>query len=312
VTTRSSSGAVDTATTPGVTFTTTALTSLGWSASSTVPGATGVSYTYTFTTTQTALVTAFTMSVPFGTAGTPALGATTPAILGSASLAGTTLTVSGLSLTLLAGTAVSIQVTGLTNTSVAGSYAAQIVTSSLASSVDSGTTPAVTFSGPLTLTSPSALGWSATVTGTNQSVVDPTAAHQQFSVSDATVTGAGWHITAAATTLTAGTKTLPNSGTLSLTGSVTSATATTAPSAACVSSCVPPVTTGSFPVAITTAVSAPTPATVYDVTGGSGLGPVTIGGSGAARPVGWWVAIPANALAGSYTSTVTVAVVSGP
>jgi hypothetical protein len=312
VTTRNASGAVDTGTTPGVTFTTTALTSLGWSASSTAVGATGVSYTYTFTTTQTALITSFTMTVPPGTGGTPTLGATTPAIIGSASLSGTTLTVSGLSFTLAGGTAVSIQVKGLTNTSIAGSYPAQIVTGSLASSVDSGTTPALTFSGPLTLTSPSALGWAATVTGIDQSAVDPSTVHQQFSVTDATVTGAGWHITVAATTFTTGATSLPNAGTFSLTGSLASATATTAPSAACASACVPPVTTGSYPVAITTAATAPVPTTVYDVTAGSGLGAITVGGFGAASPVGWWLGIPANALAGSYSSTVTVAVVSGP
>ena len=63
---------------------------------------------------------------------------------------------------------------------------------------------------------------------------------------------------------------------------------------------------------ITTAASSPTPATVYDVSAGSGLGPVTLGGHSAANPVGWWINVPANARAGSYTSTVTVAVVSGP
>jgi hypothetical protein len=88
------------------------LTSLGWTASSTAVGATGVSYTFTFTTASTALVSSFTMTVPPGTGGTPTLGTVVPLFLGSVILSGTTLTVSGLSLTLLAGTPVSIQVNG--------------------------------------------------------------------------------------------------------------------------------------------------------------------------------------------------------
>lgn len=97
-----------------------------------------------------------------------------------------------------------------------------------------------------------------------------------------------------------------------LTGSLSSITATTAPTATCVTSCTPPVDTTTYPVAITTATSSPTPATVYDVSAGSGIGQVTLGGSSATNPVGWWTKIPGNARAGSYTSTVTVAVVSGP
>jgi hypothetical protein len=56
----------------------------------------------------------------------------------------------------------------------------------------------------------------------------------------------------------------------------------------------------------------PTPATVFDVAANSGLGPMTIGGSSAANPVGWWVVVPGSAVSGAYTSTIAVAVVSGP
>jgi hypothetical protein len=65
-------------------------------------------------------------------------------------------------------------------------------------------------------------------------------------------------------------------------------------------------------VAITTATTSPTPATVYDVSAGSGIGPVTLGGHTASNPLGWWTNVLANARAGSYTSTVTVELVSGP
>jgi hypothetical protein len=65
-------------------------------------------------------------------------------------------------------------------------------------------------------------------------------------------------------------------------------------------------------VAITTAASTPTPATIYDTAAATGLGQMVIGGSAAANPVGWWVNIPASAKAGDYTSTITMAIISGP
>jgi len=298
-----------------VVLTATALTSLGWSVSSSTVGATGVSYTYTFTVPATAsAITSITMTVPVGTSGTPAVGTVSPSGLlgGAVSLSGTTLTYSGISVTLLTATAFSIQITGLTNTSTAGSYTSEIVTNLLGGPLDSGITPAVSLTGSLTLTSPSSLTWTDTLNGSNQTAVDSTTADQQFSVSDQSGSGAGWHITVSGTTFTNGSHTLPNAGTFVLTGSLSSITATTAPTATCVTSCTPPTDTTTYPVAITTATTSPTPATVYDVSAGSGIGPVTLGGHTAANPLGWWTNIPANARAGSYTSTVTVEVVSGP
>jgi hypothetical protein len=227
-------------------------------------------------------------------------------------LSGTTLTLSGVSLSIGSGTAVSLQINGLTNTTTAGSYTSQIVTRSVGGPVDTGITPAVSFTGTLNLTSPSSLSWAATLNGTDQGLADAVAGDQQFTVDDETGTGAGWHITVAAATFTNGTYTLADTGTFVLTGSISSITATTAPSATCVTSCTPPGDTATYPVAITTAASSPTPATVYDVPAATGLGPVTLGGHSAANPAGWWVKVPANARVGAYTSTVTVAVVSGP
>jgi hypothetical protein len=315
VTTKNGASSVDTGTTGSVVLTAAALTSPAYSVSSSTVGATGVSYTYTFTVPATvSAITSVTMTVPPGTSGTPAVGAVSPSGLlgGTVSLSGTTLTYSGISIALLSATAFSIQITGLTNTATAGSYTSEIVTNLLGGPLDSGITPAVTFTGTLSLTSPSSLTWTATLNGSNQAVVDSTSGDQQFSLSDQSGSGAGWHITIAGTTFTNGTHTLPNSGTFVFTGSLSSITATTAPTATCVTSCTPPIDTTSYPVAITTAASSPTPATVYDVSAGSGIGPMTLGGHTAANPVGWWTKVPANATAGSYTSTVTVAVVSGP
>jgi hypothetical protein len=167
--------------------------------------------------------------------------------------------------------------------------------------------------GTLTLTSPSSLTWAATLNGLDQTVVDTTAVDQTYTVNDATGSGAGWHVTVSATTFTNTTHTLPDTGTL-VTGNTTSATDTTKPTAACApgSTCTLPTNNTTYPVAITTAPSTPTPVTIYDTAAATGVGQIVIGGSSAAHPVGWWVKVPATASPGAYTSTFTLAVISGP
>jgi hypothetical protein len=167
--------------------------------------------------------------------------------------------------------------------------------------------------GTLTLTSPAALGWSGTVNGLDQQLVDATPADQALTVVDATGAGAGWHITVAATQFANGAKTLANAGTFSLTGSVTSLSSASAPTAACgtASTCVLPTDTTVYPVAITTAASAPPAVTVYDTSAATGQGAIALG-SPAASPVGWWIRVPASAAPGSYTSTITLGIISGP
>jgi hypothetical protein len=166
--------------------------------------------------------------------------------------------------------------------------------------------------GSLTLTAPTSLTWGVTLNGTNQTAVDSVSGDQQYTVNDATGTGAGWHVTTSGTTFTNGTHTLPDVGTFVNTGSITSVSATTAPTATCVATCVLPTNTTTYPVAITTAPSTPTAVTIYDTSAATGVGQVTIGGHSAANPVGWWVNVPSSAFAGSYTSTVTIAIVSAP
>ncbi len=120
--------------------------------SSAGPGATGVDYTYTFTTGSTSELDSVTMTVPAGTGGSPAVGTVTPAAVaagGSVSFTDGTLTYSFTPGTVDAGTPVSIEITGLVNTTVAGSYTSDITTVDAGSPVDSGTTPAVSFSGGL-------------------------------------------------------------------------------------------------------------------------------------------------------------------
>ena len=171
--------------------------------------------------------------------------------------------------------------------------------------------------GTLTLTVPTALSWTATDNGLNQQVVDTTTAQQAYVVDDATGSGAGWHVTVSATTFTSisPAATLANAGTFSTNGSITSQALTTAPTGACTtgaSGCTVPTDTTTYPVAVTTAASSPTAVTIYDTAAATGLGSITVGLPGAAA-VGWWVALPANAVPStSYTSTVTLEVITAP
>jgi hypothetical protein len=169
-------------------------------------------------------------------------------------------------------------------------------------------------SGALTLTAPNSLSWAGNVTGLDQKLVDMTAADETYLVDDATGTGAGWHVTVSATTFTSGAQALPNAGTFTSNGSVTSVTDATPPTTACStgSTCTLPTNTTTYPVAITTAATAPAAVNIYDTSAGTGKGSIIIGGSTANNPVGWWLNVPSNTLAGTYTSTVTMEIISGP
>ncbi len=86
------------------------------------------------------------MTVPTGTAGaTAAVGSVTGIGAGTVALAGTVLTYTvATPAVVAAGTAVSITVTTLTNTSTLGTYTATLATASGSTAVDTGTTGAVT------------------------------------------------------------------------------------------------------------------------------------------------------------------------
>ena len=166
--------------------------------------------------------------------------------------------------------------------------------------------------GTLTMNPPTQLGWTGTLSGLDQYLVDTTTGDESYLVDDATGSGLGWHLTASATQFTTGggsPLTLNNSGTFSTNGSTSSATSTNKPTAACSTgaTCTSPTNNTSYPVAITTGAS---PVTIYDTAASSGLGSLTIGIG--ANPVGWWLYLPANTLPGTYTSTVTLELISAP
>jgi WxL domain surface cell wall-binding len=177
---------------------------------------------------------------------------------------------------------------------------------------DTGT---LTFTGGvLNLLSPIALTWAGTGNGLDQQLADVTTAHQTYVVDDATGSGAGWNVTVSATTFTTGSITLGNAGTFSTNGSISSAVSVAGPTAACsaASTCTLPTDTAvTYPVAITTAPTTPTAVKVYDALVNTGLGSINIGLPGAA-PVGWWVNVPANTKPGTYTSTITLEVLTAP
>ena len=309
--------------TAAFTFTGTALTNLGWSPTSTLVGAAST-YTYTFTPSSLvgALVTTIMISVPPGTSGIPVIGTVAPVGLSSAltgvtlNATGTTLTITTSAFLLALASPVSIQITGLTNTYTAGRYVPEIATSEVGLLVDSGVAPAVTFPGVLSFTVPATLAWSGTLNGRNQALADTNAADEQLVLDDQTGSGSGWNVAVTATPFTnGGGSSLPSTSVLEVTGSVTNAASLAAPTASCVASSICTLPTDSsviYPQTITAAAQSPTPAVVYVAYPNTGIGPVSIGGSTAANPFGWWVNVPGYAASGTYTSTVTVSVGAGP
>jgi hypothetical protein len=119
----------------------------------------------------------------------------------------------------------------------------------------------------------------------------------------------GWQVTVAATPLTTGTSsTIPPTWELTLNGSTTSAFATTAPVISPVGPgpYVLPTNSVVYPIAVPGIYggSSPTPATVYTAAQNTGTGNFDIAGD-------LWLSVPANALAGAYTSTLTWTIVEG-
>lgn len=146
------SGPVDSGLSLPVSFSPGSLTSPTWTSSKSGVGATGASYSYGFTTSTGATLSYVTMTVPAGTTGTPTLGAVTGLPGGGTlSLSGNLLTYSFGSAWYNGGTAVTITVNTVTNTSTAGSYAAELTTDGTNSGapvlpMDTGTTAALALS----------------------------------------------------------------------------------------------------------------------------------------------------------------------
>lgn len=124
-------------------------------------------------------------------------------------------------------------------------------------------------------------------------------ASQALDIADATGSGAGWNITATSTLFTSGGHTLP-------TGSVTVGSAPGAPTCDTGVTCTVAGTNNvSYPYSLPAGATAPTATKLFSAAAGTGLGDQTLSPA-------WTLAIPANAYAGSYSSTWTLSLVSGP
>jgi hypothetical protein len=131
---------------------------------------------------------------------------------------------------------------------------------------------------------PSAPAFSANLTGDDQTVTYA----PSLGIVDARGTGAGWHLSASATALTDGSHTLAQQVT------------TVAQACHAGSTCTVPTSSLGLPVTLST-----TAANFYSAAANFGLGKVDV------TPT-VTVAIPGNAYAGSYTSTVTFSATTGP
>ncbi len=116
-----------------------------------------------------------------------------------------------------------------------------------------------------------------------------------ITVGDLRGTGAGWQVDATSTTFTAGGHALPTTAT-TVTGASSSNGAPT---------CASPVNFVGYPVTLPAGSTPPAPAQLYNATANSGEGNQTV-------TLNFSVAIPGYAYSGSYSSTWTFTVASGP
>ena len=143
------------------------------------------------------------------------------------------------------------------------------------------------------VSAPPSVAFSSTLTGLDQT----SNTNQPLDVSDATGSGAGWNLTATSTTFTSGSHTMANNAT----------TIGASPAQACDAgaSCVLATNSVSYPYSLPAGATAPTATKLYNAATNTGQGDQTI------TPT-WSLVFGAYAFAGSYTSTWTISLVSGP
>ena len=166
------------------------------------------------------------------------------------------------------------------------------VSAAFAGTVTATATVSAGNSGNLALSLPSNPSMSDTLDGTDQTATYTL----PLSLNDVRGSGAGWNLTITSTAFTTGSHSLANTA-----STITSLTT------ACVTggTCTNPTNAIAYPLTVPAAASAPTAVKLFDAAAGTGLGRFTITPTVS-------VAIPGNSYAGSYSSTVTIAAVSGP
>ena len=140
-------------------------------------------------------------------------------------------------------------------------------------------------------------GFAVTLNGTNQAPTDQLTIH----VTDTTGTQAGWHLAITSTQFTTGGATPRTLATnaLRITGATATATCAAGPD------CVTPTNSIAHPLTVPAGPTAPAAVKFYNAAAGTGMGEFDIKPS-------LQLSVPANAYAGSYTSTITITVASGP
>lgn len=119
-----------------------------------------------------------------------------------------------------------------------------------------------------------------------------------LTATDTTGTGAGWNLTITSTQFTTGGGT-PHT-------LATNASTITGVTSTCASgTCTNPTNAVTYPVTIPAGATAPTAVKLFNAAANTGLGSFTV------TPTAG-VFVPASTFAGSYSSTLTVAIVSGP
>ena len=147
------------------------------------------------------------------------------------------------------------------------------------------------------VSTPPNVTFTATLNGADQNVT----ATQALDIGDSTGSGAGWNVTATSTTFSTGggsPKLLPTTAT----------TVQSAPTVACDSgvTCTTATVSGlSYPYSLPAAGTAPTATKLFNAAANTGMGNQTV------TPT-WRLSVPANATAGTYTSTWTLSLVSAP
>lgn len=158
--------------------------------------------------------------------------------------------------------------------------------------------PSAVRAAALTLSITSAApAFAVTLNGTNQAPTDQMTIH----VTDTTGTNAGWNLAIASTEFTTGGTTPRTLATnaLRITGATATATCTAGPD------CVDPTNGITYPLTVPAGPTAPTAVKFYNAAVDTGMGEFDV------KPT-LQLNVPANAYAGSYTSTITITIASGP
>ncbi len=168
--------------------------------------------------------------------------------------------------------------------------------SAITAFADSGTASVAVNAGSLTLTGVTNVSAPpVTLTGDDQT----TTYSMGLTVKDARGSGAGWNLSITSTAFTTGSQSLSN----------TASSINAAPTVVCSGvggHCTSPDdSTITYPVGVLAAATAPTAVKFFDAKANTGLGKFTI------TPT-VTIAIPGNTYAGTYTSTVTIALSTGP